>query len=729
MSVTYAASTGIFTIHTDNTTYQMKVDSLGYLLHLYYGKKTEGRMDYLLTYADRGFSPNPYEVQSERLYSLDTLPQEIPCAGNGGYRAPAVIIQNPDSSVCCDFRYVSHTISSGKYALQGLPAVYANEEEAQTLEIVLRDAVSDVQLHLLYGVLPKYDIITRSLRIENRGDEPVYLYKVQSACLDMVHGDFDLLTFHGRHCMERNLERTPVGHNMQAVGSRRGMSSHQFNPLVILADRDTTETAGRCWSMQFVYSGGFRAEAGKDQFGGTRLQMGLSEERFHYPVKPGQTFTAPEVIMSYSSCGLARLSQNLHGCIRHHVCRGPMKTQTRPVLINSWEAAYFDFTGSTIYNLAKEAHDLGIEMVVMDDGWFGKRDTDSSGLGDWTVNEEKLGESLGSLVGRINDLGMKFGIWVEPEMISEDSHLYREHPDWAMVIPGRKPLIGRSQLVLDFARKEVVDAIFEQICNVLDQANIEYVKWDYNRCIADVYSAATDDQGTVLYDYILGLYDFLERLHQRYPHVMIEGCSGGGGRFDAGMLYYTPQIWCSDNSDAIDRLRIQYGTSFGYPISAVGSHVSICPNEQNGRITPFKTRGIVAMYGSFGYELDPARLTDAEREEIRQQVREFKEIAPLIHNGLYYRLTSPFDSPVAAWASVSEDQKEVLLNAVQLEIHGNMPVTYVRLQGLKSGAIYENIVTGDRYASDALMDTGLPIPVEYREYYSYRYRLRLCEEA
>ena len=389
-------------------------------------------------------------------------------------------------------------------------------------------------------------------------------------------------------------------------------------------------------------------------------------------------------------------------------------------MINSWEASYFDFDGETIYELAKQASELGIEMLVMDDGWFGKRDDDNSGLGDWYVNEKKLGESLESLIERINGLGVKFGIWIEPESVNEDSGLFQRHPDWAMRIPGRNPIRARNQLVLDFSRKEVVDAIFEQICNILDKGNIEYVKWDMNRALADIYSCGTKEQGKVMYDYVLGLYDFLERLVQKYPDILIEGCSGGGGRFDAGMLYYTPQIWCSDNTDAVDRVRIQYGTSFGYPVSSVGSHVSASPNHQTGRSTSLNTRSVTALAGTFGYELNLGKLSEEEKKEIRRQVENYHKYAPLIQHGLYYRLTNPFKQEVGAWEFISEDRKEVLVHAVMLEIHGNMAVRYVKLKGLKSGCMYREKSSGRLYTSDALMETGIPLPAAFGEYQAYQ---------
>ena len=728
MGIVYSKSDRTFTIQTKNTTYQMQVDPYGFLLHLYYGKKTDGScMDYLLTYYDRGFSGNPFDAGDDRTYSMDALPQEYPSYGTGDYRSTALIVENADGSTACDLRYRSHHIFNGKYKIPGLPAVYADETESQTLEIVMEDAVTGVEVTLQYGVLPDYDVITRSEKIVYRGEGKICIRKAQSACLDFVQGKYDLLTFYGRHAMERTMQRELVTHGSHVIGSVRGTSSHQYNPMMILADENTTDQYGNCYAMSFVYSGNFKGETLKDQFGQTRALMGLQDEMFSYPLAGGETFYTPEVLLTFSGSGMNLLSQNLHRCIRQHICRGKYKESVRPVLVNSWEASYFDFDGDTLYELAKEAKDAGIDMLVLDDGWFGKRDDDNSGLGDWFVNEKKLGGTLGDLIKKINDLGVKFGIWVEPEMISEDSDLYREHPDWALTIPGRNPVHARNQLVLDFSRKEVVDHIFDQICKVLDQGNIEYVKWDMNRSLMDVFSRGTEDQGRVMYDYVLGLYDFLERIVTRYPDLLIEGCSGGGGRFDAGMMYYTPQIWCSDNTDALDRLQIQYGTSFGYPVSAVGSHVSAVPNHQTGRITSLHTRGVVAMAGTFGYELNLGKLSEEEKQEIRLQVEEYRKFAPLIQTGLYYRLSDPAREEYAAWAFVSEDQKEVLLNVVLQEIHGNMTVNYVKLQGLKCSAIYRDTETGKIYNGAALMEAGIPMPVEMGEFKAYQMHLEAEE--
>lgn len=722
MAIHYQSENRIFTLHTARTTYQMKVDEFGFLLHLYYGAKVFGNMDYLLTRYDRGFCGNPSDTGNDRTYSMDKQPQEYPGMGIGDYRNSALIIRNTDGSVCCDLRYVSHRIYKGKYALKGLPTVYASEEEAETLEILLEDPVSKVQAVLLYGVLEHSDIITRSAKLVNGGESSIVVEKAASACLDFVSGTYDMLTFWGSHAMERNLRRVEIGHGSFSIGSRRGTSSHQYNPAVILAEKDTTEAHGNCYGMIFVYSGDFLCEAEQDQFEQTRVIMGLHSDMLHYPLAQHEELIIPETILSFSAKGLEELSQSFHRCIRSHICRGKYKNHTRPVLINSWEAAYFNFNGNTILKLAENAAELGIDMVVMDDGWFGKRDDDNSSLGDWQVNEEKLGCTLKELIEQVNSLHVKFGIWIEPEMISEDSRLYEQHPDWVLCFPGRKPIRSRNQLVLDFSRSEIRDYIFNAVCSILDQGNIEYIKWDMNRSLADI-SSAESPSGKLSYDYVLGVYDFLEKLTQRYPDILIEGCSGGGGRFDAGMMYYTPQIWCSDNTDAVDRVRIQYGTSFFYPVSTVGSHVSAVPNHQTGRIVNLHTRGVVAMAGTFGYELDPEKLSAEEKEQIKEQIQQYKGYAELIQTGNYYRLSDPFQSPYAAWLFTTEDGGRALLNVVMLETHGNMAVTYVKLRGLRNDSLYKDTKTGKLYYGSALMEAGLPMPLRQEEYPAYQMEL------
>ncbi len=719
---------GIFTIQSENTSYQMKADKFGYLLHLYYGKKISGTAEFILQYRDRGFSPNPYDAQSDRTYSLDSLPQEFPVRGNGDFRSPAFDVKYKDTSWGLDLRYKSYKIKEGKYSLPDLPAVYsenASADEAFTLEIVLEDSVSKVQVKLLYGLLAKLDIITRSAIVTNLGEETFTIEKLQAACLDFASGNYDFIKFYGRHAMERSAERSHIGHTSQVIASRRGMSSHQYSPLMIVCKEEAGENSGSAWGLSFAYSGGFKGEAEKDQFDATRVQLGLQDEMFSYPLKKGESFYSPEVIMTYSPCGIGQVSRNFHKCISDHVCRGKFRDKTRPVLLNSWEANYFTISKDSILKLAQDAKELGIEMLVMDDGWFGKRDDDNSGLGDWVINEKKIGCSLKELVEKVNLLGLKFGIWFEPEMVNEDSDLYRAHPDWALIFKGKKPVRGRNQLVLDYSRPEVVDEIFKQMCRVLDSANIEYVKWDFNRSINDVYSYAEgiENQGKVLFDFVKGCYSLAERLTSRYPNILFEGCSGGGGRFDAGMMYYTPQIWCSDNTDAVDRTRIQYGTSFGFPASTVGSHVSIVPNHQTGRVCPMKTRGTVAMAGTFGYELDLAKISDEEKEEIKSQVKDYKKYASLIRFGDYYRLSNPFTDQTASWVFIAKDKSEALVSCVLLEMHGNMTNIFVQIHGLESGRLYKDEKTGQVYPSEVLEEVGLPVTEQPQQYQSYVWHL------
>ncbi|WP_251388532.1 alpha-galactosidase [Mediterraneibacter agrestimuris] len=714
----------LITLHTRNTTYQMGIDEMGFLLHLYYGPKAEGDMSFLLTYADRGFSGNPYDAGENRTISMDVFPLEYPCCGNGDFRSAAFNVRDKQGVFGVDLRFQQYSTKPGKYNIPGLPAVYTDEKEAYTMEIILTDERLSLEVVLRYGVLPELDVITRSVIVRNQGNETVFINKVYSACIDFLGGNHELLHFYGRHTMERNLERIPVIHGKQQFGSRRGMSSHQHNPFFILAGEETTEDYGSCYGMAFLYSGNFSFEAEKDQYHQTRIQIGLLDEMFDYSLDPGETFYSPEAVLAYSSKGLTALSHIYHELIQEHVCRGKYKHAARPVLINSWEAAYMDFDGDKIIDIARKAAKLGIDMVVLDDGWFGNRDTDQSGLGDWKVNEKKLGGSLSRIADAVNELNMKFGLWIEPEMVNEDSELYRKHPDWAFVIPGRLPVRGRSQLVLDFSRKEVVDYIYDNIVKVISSANIEYIKMDMNRSICDVFTITEGYQnyGKIMHEYVLGVYDFLERLNQNFPDILIEGCSGGGGRFDMGMLYYTPQIWCSDDTDAIERIRIQHGTSFCYPPGTMASHVSAAPNHQTGRTVEFKTRGVVAMAGSFGYELDLNLLTDQEEREVKEQIRTYKRDEKLVRGGDYYRLHTPGkDVEAAAWSFVSKKKDEALLNIVTLDTHGNEPTNYVRMKGLEPHIMYYCKETNKCYSGAVLMHVGYPVPLVMGEYKAWQF--------
>lgn len=720
----------IFSIETQNTLYQMKVDEYGVLYHLWYGGKTDCCMDYLLDYPDVGFSGSIYDAGDRRSYSLDTLPLEYAAEGTGDFRTPAISVTQKDGSRALDLRFQEYHLARGKYSIPGLPAVYAEEDEAETLEIILEDRVSKVQVILRYGVLEKIDVITRSAVVVNRGDDAVVINRAHSLCIDIPYGDWEWVHFHGRHTMERQAERTPLIHGIQESGSIRGTSSHQQNPTVLLCEKSCTENTGLCIGAALMYSGGFQAQIERDQLDQVRLVMGIHPDTFSWTLPVGESFYTPEVILSCSAEGTARLSQQFHQAIRNHVCRGRYKLAERPVLINNWEATYFHFDQDKILDIARQASELGIDMMVLDDGWFGDRDTDSSGLGDWFVNENKLKGGLRNLIQEINRMGMKFGLWFEPEAVSEDSRLYREHPEWAIQIPGRKPVRGRYQLVLDLSNSAVVDYLYSVLSKILRENPIEYVKWDMNRSICDWYTGGLpgERQREMPHRYVLGLYELLERLTRDFPEVLFEGCSGGGGRFDAGMLYYCPQIWCSDDTDAHERTFIQYGTSFFYPISAVGSHVSAVPNHQTGRVTSLKTRGIVAMAGSFGYELDLNCLSDEEKREVAAQVKKYKGYQKLIYDGKYYRLSNPFEDKMAAWSWVSGDKKQALVHGVVFRAVPNSLRRRLRLSGLNEKARYQAEGSDEIYTGAALMDGGILLPRMMGDDVAFEVYLTLVED-
>jgi len=715
----------VFTLHTQNTTYQMKADENRVLLHTYYGPRVEGGdLSYLIQYADRGFCPNPSQVGQRRDYSLDTLPQEYSTCGVGDFRLSSAQVEQPDGSRLLDLRYESHEIRPGKYVLEGLPAFHG--QGGETLSVLLRDPFSGVEADLLYGVFEEYDLITRTVQIRNRGDRPVRLTQAASLCLDLPPAGMDFITFDGGHVRERWMNRTPLRPGVQSAGSTRGTSSHQHNPFVMLCERDAGEDHGLCYGAALLYSGGFQVEAELSQFGDIRLVMGLQSQGFSWQLNPGETFTAPEAAMICSPCGFTPMTHRFHRAVRERLLRDPYAGKRPPVLVNNWEATYFDFDEEKLLNIAKVAAPLGIKLLVMDDGWFGERNDDFGGLGDWTVNRRKLPGGLEELVPQVQKLGMQFGLWVEPEMVSENSALYRAHPEWTLGAPGRPAARGRSQLALDLSREDVRDYLFGALKNVLDSTEIAYVKWDMNRSFTDIWSAALppERQGETPHRYILGLYELLERLRRTYPGLLIEGCSGGGGRFDLGMLYYTPQIWCSDNSDAIDRLRIQYGTSFCYPSACVGSHVSASPNEQNGRVTPLETRGVVAMSGTFGYEMDLCRCSEEEKAVIRRQTEDFKRYAPLIREGDYYRLTVPFQAPgYTAWAHVAPDRQEALVSLVTGSTWAAQPFVTLRLKGLDPAARYRINGGEALWNGDALMYAGYPVPLMQGDYQALQLHL------
>ncbi len=732
--VSFQEASGLFTLRTKNTMYQMQAGNHGFLFHLYYGPDL-GDADTAdrIVLLDRGYCPNPFDVFPDRTFSPDALPLEYSAWGCGDYRTPALeVTAGKDGSRAADLRYDGYEILPGKYGLTGLPAMFGEEKDAMTLAVTLRDAVIGLKVTLLYGVFPELDIITRAVRITNEssGEDagaPLYLEKAMSMSMDIMPRDLEMVHFHGRHTMERMPQRSALAHGRLSVGSTRGSSSHQHNPFVILCDRDTTEDFGLCWGYSFVYSGNFICEAEVDQLNQTRVVMGIHPRQFRWKLSQGETFETPEVILCCSAEGFSGLSHRLHDAIRSHLIRSPWVTKARPVLINNWEATYFNFNEDKLLSIAERARELGTELFVLDDGWFGSRNSDTSSLGDWQEDRNKLPEGLPHLAEKIRGLGLSLGLWIEPEMVSENSELYRNHPDWCLQVPGRKPFRGRDQLNLDITRPVVRDTVMDSICTLIRTCHISYIKWDFNRNIGNVYSAAlpADGQGELFHRYVLALYAMQERLVTEFPDLLFENCAGGGGRFDCGMLYYSPQIWCSDNTDAIDRLTIQYGPSFGYPPSCMGAHVSASPNHQTGHSVPFDVRSTVASAGTYGFELDPEKMSEEEKQLAAEGIRRFKETESLVQEGDYYRLTDPMENREhVLWQFVSKDRSRTLAGGVILRSQANPPIRYVRLKGLKKESLYRDTVSGKCYTGAALMYAGIPLPVTAGDYRPVRLLLK-----
>jgi len=724
MAIKVSENGRLFTLQTKDSSYQMFADDKNVLLHLYYGEKIgEENLSGLIFCTDMGFAGNPEEAGINRKYSLDALPQEIPGSGVGDFRDDMIEIRHADGSFAADFRFDSFEILDYSYAIPGMPALYDTEEEkGETLVITMTEKASDIVLKLFYGVFEKENVITRAARLENHGETAIELEKMLSFSMDLMYENYEMIYFSGRHAMERTAERIPVQHAKVEIGSTRGTSSHHYNPAVILCEEGAGETHGSCIGACLVYSGNFVAAAQKDQKNQTRFQMGIHPTNFCFHLEKGEAFDTPQAILSYSGTGLTKLSQQYHEIIREHICRGAYKHAKRPILINNWEATYFNFNEEKILKIAEQAQKLGIEMLVLDDGWFGKREDDNSGLGDWFVNEKKMNGSMAQLAEKIHKMGMKFGLWFEPEMISEDSDLYRAHPDWAFAIPGRVPNHSRNQLVLDMTREDVREYLLERLTTIVHDAKIDYVKWDMNRSVCDVYShvAAQNRNGELYHRYVLGVYDLLERFLAACPDLLLEGCSGGGGRYDAGMMYYSPQIWCSDNTDAINRLSIQYGSSFFYPISTVGSHVSVCPNHQTGRVTPFRTRGDVALAGSFGYEMDLNKISEEEKEMVKEQVAAMHEYYELTHEGLYYRLTGLKKQDFMAWEFVAKDQSRALLTIVKTDAEGNMLPVHTKVCGLAEDKLYRCSLDQEVRLGRTWNRAGLTLHQVLEEYESIR---------
>jgi Alpha-galactosidase len=709
MAIFYDSDKNIFKLDTAKSSYIIKIAAEGYISHLYYGAYvSDNDLSYLLNphMANASFSAS-IASPVKRGYSLDTHPQEFSCNGTGDFRVSALSIRGTSGNAATDIRYVSHKIYAGKPAIPGLPATYG---ECDTLEITAVDSLLGAEITLFYSVFSAYDAIARSTKVTNiNADKTFDIERIFSGCYDFNTMDYDFVSLWGAWAKERHVTRTPLRHGIQSIASKRGSSSHSHNPFAALAASDSGEEYGDVFGFSFIYSGNFSMECEVDTFGYTRMLVGINPSDFAWKLEAGDTFYSPEAVSVYSNEGMGGMSRNFHKLYRYNLCRGDWKTKKRPILVNNWEGTYFNFDDDKLVAIAKDAADLGIEMLVMDDGWFGYRNDDHSSLGDWYVNENKLKGGLKSLVDRVNALGLKFGIWFEPEMISPDSDLYRAHPDWCIHVEGRERSIGRQQYVIDMSRQDVRDNIFEQMSAILSSANIEYVKWDFNRNITEAGSAILESgrQKEFFHRYVLGLYDLLERLLQAFPHLLLEGCSGGGGRFDAGMLYYSPQYWTSDNTDAIDRCFIQWGTSYVYPPSSMSAHVSASPNHQTGRVTSIKTRGDVAMAGAFGYELDLNKLSDDDKEVIKRQVSDYHKYYDVVQNGDYYRLINPFDTQTrCAWAYVSADKSQVLLTYVVIRTEFHKPV-YIKLKGLDPSKKYKDQESGRIYSGDTLMNAGL----------------------
>lgn len=718
MGIVYREESRSFRLDTPGSTYVIGlVDEEGFLGHVYYGKSLpcggglpDDDLRYLLRTDEPPFAPSANA--RERVAFLDALPMEYPGHGAGDFRQSCLCVRSAGGHTACGLRYRSHRIFPGKPALPGLPATFGGAEDCTTLELLAEDPVLGLAVTLRYTVFEKLDAIARSAEIRNEGGAPVFLTRALSACLDMDNRDFELLTLHGGWAREVQMQRAPLSFGTQGVSSLRGETSHQAQPFLALLSPGATQQAGEVYALHLVYSGNFAAQAERAQFDTVRAVIGINPEDFAWELAPGDSFCTPEAVLAYSSAGLGGMTRTFHDLYRSHLIRGARPAAKRPVLINNWEATYFDFNTEKLLGIAREAAALGIDMLVMDDGWFGRRASDDSSLGDWVVNERKLPGGLPYLVEELKKLGLKFGIWLEPEMISPDSDLYRAHPDWALQIPGRSPALARNQLVLDFSRADVRDAVYAQVSAVLRSADISYVKWDMNRPLCDLGSAQLPPQrqGELFHRCVLGLYELQERLLADFPHLLLENCSGGGGRFDPGMLYYSPQIWCSDDTDAVERLKIQEGAALLYPLSAIGAHVSACPNHMVGRVTPFSTRGDVALFGTFGYELDITKLGAEDKEEIRRQVERFRRFSPLLCAGDYYRIASYAQNHEwDCWAVVSKDKREALAAYVRVLGKPNARSARVRLQGLSENTRYRMEGTDTVLSGAALMYAGIQI--------------------
>lgn len=708
--VVFHRNTKTFHLYNDQISYIMCVLDNGHMGQLYYGKRIHDRGDfsYLLEKCSRPMTS--YVFEGDRTFSLEHMKQEYPVYGTTDYRHPAVEILQTDGSRIANFQYDGYEIVLGKPKLQGLPSTYTETgNEAKTLKIFLFDTVSQIRLELLYTIFDKGGILTRSARLLNQGITAVHLLTAMSLNLDLPDKDYIWMQMSGSWGRERHIKERRLEQGIQSIESMRGHSSHEHNPFLALRRSWTTEQSGEVIGFSLIYSGNFRIQAEVDTHDVTRITVGINPRGFDWKLDAGESFQTPEAVMVYSEKGIGDMSRTFHKLYGKRLVRGKWRENPRPILINNWEATYFDFTEERLIKIAKKAKECGVELFVLDDGWFGKRNSDRAGLGDWFANRERLPEGIEGLSQKIESLGIKFGLWFEPEMTNKDSDLYRKHSDWILQTPGRFNSHGRYQYVLDFSRKEVVDYVHEMMYNILSKAHISYIKWDMNRSITECYSKTLppDRQGEVFHRYILGVYDLYEHLTKEFPEVLFESCASGGGRFDPGMLYYAPQAWTSDDSDAVERLKIQYGTSLCYPISSMGSHVSVVPNHQVYRMTPLHTRANTAYFGTFGYELDLNKLSEGEIQEVKDQIAFMKKYREIIQFGDFYRLKSPFEGNETVWMVVSADQNTAIVGWYRVLNGVNMPYSRVKLQGLRPDTLYENVQNGTKNYGDELMNLGL----------------------
>ena len=717
----------LFRLDTANSTYCILISERGYLAHCYYGSKIGGDdVSYLTRQKEYGFSDSP--VFREKLSLLDFLPQEIPTSGVGDFRESALAVTNSNGNNAVELKYKSYEIFNGTNRLTGLPCVFDSvDAKSQTLRITACDEVLGISADLFYTVFDDTDAIVRSVKITSNAKEAVYIKRALSASFDMDNDSYDTISLNGSWARERHIDRHPIHMGIQKSCSVRGETSHQEQPFTAILERNADWNMGKVYGLNLIYSGNFTAQIQRNQFDSLRASIGINPENFSWKLNCGESFETPQAVLVFSDKGLNGMSHAFHDLYRNHLIRSPYKNKMRPVLINNWEGTYFDFDTEKLLDIAREAHKDGIEMLVMDDGWFGKRSFDDNSLGDWIVNEKKLKGGLKYLVDQVNALGMKFGIWFEPEMVSPDSDLFRAHPDWAIQIKGREPGMSRCQYVLDITRKEVRDHIMNSLEAVLHSANVEYVKWDMNRQLCDIGSVdlPADQMGEFYHRYVLAVYSMQEQLVTDFPNLLLENCSGGGARFDPGMFYYGPQIWCSDDTDAFERLAIQEGTALVYPLSTMGAHVSVCPNHACGRTTPFKTRGYVALSGTFGYELDITKLSEDDRKMIPRQIALYKKFSPLVREGIYYRIASASENrEFDAWASISRDRKQALMTFVQIFNHPNFKTRMIKIPGLNENTMYKVSWPDEdqekypplKLSGSTIMNAGIPIRRDWGDF-------------